>query len=40
MLINLLFKGPTALNGAADEFGVISGAAFLGEMIGQMLHLI
>lgn len=30
MLINLLFKGPTALNGAADEFGVISGAAFFG----------
>lgn len=30
VLINLLFKGPTALNGAADEFGVISGAAFFG----------
>lgn len=30
MLINLLFRGPTALNGAADEFGVISGAAFFG----------
>ncbi len=30
MLINLLFKGPTALNGAADESGVISGAAFFG----------
>lgn len=29
MLINLVFKGPT-VSGGADEFGVISGAAFFG----------
>ena len=40
MLINLLFKGPTALMEPQMNLVLFQELHFLGEMIGQMLHLI